>query len=217
VRDSDPTSRRCSDARDSDPTSRRCSDARDSDPRPSGLAEVVDVTLEPPDVNWPARDADERTMLEGYLDAYRSLAVRKVAGLTQEQLAIAHPPTTMTLGGILKHLAVVEDDWFHSDLAGNDFPEPWASVPADEIDDWEWTSAANDSPEELRAIFDAACARSRAACADVASLDAMSVKTDGQGRPWSLRWIYVHLIEEYARHVGHADLIRESIDGSTGD
>ena len=156
-------------------------------------------------------------MLEGYLDAYRALAIRKSAGLTQQQLAQSLAPSTMTLGGILKHLAVVEDDWFHSDLAGNDLPEPWASVDPDDIADWEWTSSSRDSPEELLDLFRTACGRSRAACAAVASLDDMSVKADRDGRPWSLRWIYVHMIEEYARHVGHMDLIRESIDGSTGD
>jgi hypothetical protein len=153
-------------------------------------------------------------MLEGYLDAYRALAVRKLAGLDREQLGISLPPSTMTLGGLLKHLAAVEDDWFHSDVAGNDFPEPWASVDSA---DWAWASAAEDTPEELLALYEAACARSRAACAAVPSLDVMSVKTDRNGKPWSLRWIYVHMIEEYARHVGHADLIRESIDGTTGD
>lgn len=181
------------------------------------IAYVVGVTIDAPEVHWPARDADERTMLEGYLDAYRALAVRKAAGLTQGQLARSLPPSSMTLGGILKHLAVVEDDWFHGDVAGNDFPEPWASVPEEDADGWEWTSASNDSPAQLLELFEAACARSRAACDAVPSLDTMSVRTDAQGTPWSLRWIYVHMIEEYARHVGHADLIRESIDGATGD
>ena len=175
------------------------------------------MVIEAPDLHWPARDADERTTLEGFLDAYRTLAVRKCAGLEQRELAIAIPPSTLTLGGILKHLAACEDDWFHSDLAGHDFPEPWASVPEELVENWEWTSSHLDSPEELLELFEAACARSRAACAAVDSLDAMSTKTDQHGRPWSLRWIYVHMIEEYARHVGHADLIRESIDGSTGD
>lgn len=175
------------------------------------------MTIAAPEVVWPERDVDERTMLEGYLDAYRSLALRKCAGLDQQELARPLAPTTMTLGGVLKHLAVVEDDWFHSDVAGHDLPEPWASVPEDQIAGWEWTSAEHDSPEQLRDLFHAACDRSRAACAAVGSLDQMSVKTDRHGRPWSLRWIYVHMIEEYARHVGHMDLLRESIDGATGD
>lgn len=156
-------------------------------------------------------------MLEGYLEAYRSLAVRKVAGLDSDQLNMRLAPSTMTLGGLLKHLAAVEDDWFHGDVAGNDFPEPWASVDPAEAEGWVWSSAANDSPEELLELFEAACTRSRTACAAVGSLDTMSVRTDANGDPWSLRWIYVHMIEEYARHVGHADLLREAIDGSTGD
>lgn len=175
------------------------------------------MMISAPELQWPARDADERAMLEGYLEAYRRLAVRKVAGLDAEQLATRLAPSTMTLGGLLKHLAAVEDDWFHGDVAGNEYPEPWASVDPAEAAGWEWTSAANDSPEELLQLFEAACVRSRAACAAVESLDTMSVRTDSKGEPWSLRWIYVHMIEEYARHVGHADLIRESIDGSTGD
>ncbi len=191
------------------PEGPKCRAARD--------AYLGGMTMTPPEVVWPARDADERSMLEGTLDAHRTLAIRKAAGLTQHQLSQSLAPSTMTLGGILKHLAVVEDDWFHSDLAGNDLPEPWASVDPDEVADWEWTSSSRDSPEELRALFGAACGRSRAACAAVASLDAMSVKADRHGAPWSLRWIYVHMIEEYARHVGHMDLIRESIDGSTGN
>ncbi len=153
-------------------------------------------------------------MLEGYLDAYRALAVRKAAGLDAGRLATRLPPSTSTLGGLLKHLAVVEDDWFHSDLAGNDLPEPWASVDPAEIADWEWTSAADDSPEELLALFEAACARSRAAAAAVGSLEEMSVKTDADGRPWSLRWIDVHMTEAVlgrsrqrpARDPGHQPL-----------
>ena len=133
------------------------------------------MAITAPDVHWPARDADERTMLEGFLDAYRGLALRKAAGLDQERLGTPLPPSTLTLGGILKHLAACEDDWFHSDLAGNDFPEPWASVPEELLADWEWTSSPDDSPEELLELFEAACARSRAACAGVDSLDTMSV------------------------------------------
>ena len=115
------------------------------------------MVIEAPDLHWPARDADERTTLEGFLDAYRTLAVRKCAGLEQRELAIAIPPSTLTLGGILKHLAACEDDWFHSDLAGHDFPEPWASVPEELVENWEWTSSHLDSPEELLELFEAAC------------------------------------------------------------
>ena len=175
------------------------------------------MVIEAGEVEWPARDADERTMLEGFLDAYRALAVRKAAGLDQAQLATPLSPSPMTLGGILRHLAAVEDDWFHSDLAGNDHPEPWASVDPADAEDWTWRTSAGDTPDELVELFEAASARSRTACAPVDSLAAMSIKTDVDGQPWSLRFIYVHMIEEYARHVGHADLIRESIDGATGE
>ena len=121
------------------------------------------------------------------------------------------------LGGLLKHMAIVEDGWFTECLLGDDLPEPWASVDWDADRDWEWHSAADDSPEELGTLFGAACERSRAAAARHDSLDARSVRPGSNGEPFSLRWIFVHMIEEYARHVGHADLLRESIDGQVGD
>jgi uncharacterized damage-inducible protein DinB len=172
--------------------------------------------IEPPELVLPPLEADERTMLLGFLDLYRATLVRKGAGLTQEQLARPLPPSTLTLGGLLKHMAVVEDDWFTSDMAGRDLPEPWASVDWDADRDWELTSARDDAPERLLALFESACARSRAVVASCDSLDQRSVKTDADGNHWSLRWILVHMIEEYARHCGHADLLREAIDGQRG-
>ncbi len=166
---------------------------------------------------WPEPDADERTTLTGYLDAYRTVVLRKVSGLTADQLSTPLRPSSMTLGGLLKHLAVVEDDWFAHDFAGRAMPEPWLSVDWDADRDWEWHSAAEDSPEELVALFEAACNRSRSVVAGADSLDGLSVGTRRDGRHWNLRWILVHMIEEYARHAGHADLLREAIDGATGD
>ena len=161
-------------------------------------------------------EADERTMLSSFLELYRVTLVRKAAGLTQEQLATPLPPSTLTLGGLLKHMAIVEDDWFTSDMAGRDLPEPWASVDWESDRDWELTSAKDDSPEELLALFEAACARSRAVIDSCDSLDQRSVKTNRDGNHWSLRWILIHMIEEYARHCGHADLLRENMDGQRG-
>jgi uncharacterized damage-inducible protein DinB len=175
------------------------------------------MTIEAPELRWPSTSAPEREMLEGYLDAYRVVLLRKAAGLSQEQLAVTLPPSPMTLGGLLKHMAIVEEGWFTQCLSGDDLPEPWASVDWDADRDWEWHSAADDTPEELGAVFDAACARSRSAAAGFDSLDALAARPGETGEPFSLRWIYVHMIEEYARHVGHADLIRESIDGQVGD
>jgi hypothetical protein len=100
--------------------------------------------------------------------------------------------------------------------------EPWASVDWDADRDWDWHSAADDSPEELRRLFDDSVAASDAIIAEALAdggLDRLSVtesRRPGEGA-FSLRWIVVHMIEEYARHNGHADLIRESIDGATGE
>ena len=156
-------------------------------------------------------------MLLGFLDLYRATLVRKAAGLTQEQLATPLPPSTLTLGGLVKHMAIVEDDWFTSDMAGGEFPEPWASVDWEADRDWELNSAKDNTPEELTALFEAACDRSRAIVEACVSLDQHSVKTGRNGKHFTLRFILVHMIEEYARHCGHADLIRESIDGQRGN
>ncbi|HUR48417.1 MAG TPA: DinB family protein [Acidimicrobiales bacterium] len=172
--------------------------------------------IQPPPLVPPALDANEREMLLGFLDFYRATLVRKAAGLRPEELARPLPPSTLTLGGLLKHMALVEDDWFTSDMAGRDLPEPWASVDWDSDRDWELNSAKNDIPEELLALFEAACARSRAVVQSCESLDQRSVKTSGKGNHFTLRWILVHMIEEYARHCGHADFLREAIDGQRG-
>lgn len=170
----------------------------------------------------PPLRADETTTLLAFLDYHRDTFRSKVDGLDHAQLCAALPPASMTLGGMLKHLAFVEDHWFNKVLMGGPDLEPWASVDWEADYDWEWHSAIDDSPEELRALFDASVATSDLILADVVprgGLDTESVavsRREGEGC-FSLRWILVHLIQEYARHNGHADLIRESIDGSTGD
>lgn len=165
------------------------------------------------------RAVDELTALTQFLDSHRAIFVDKVAGLNAEQLA-ARPisSSAMTLGGMIKHLAVVEDSWFQDDLLGNGLGEPWASAPWDDDVDWEWHSAADDTPEELRALYHEACARSRAAVESLSGdLDHLAVAVDERtGEPYSLRWILLHMIEETAQHNGHADLMREAIDGGTG-
>jgi uncharacterized damage-inducible protein DinB len=166
----------------------------------------------------PALAGDERTTLTGFLDYHRDTLRMKVDGLTAEQLRATLPPSDMTLGGMLKHLAFVEHWWTSCVFLGQEYAEPWASVDWRSDADWDWHSAAEDGPEELRALFDAAVAASDAVVA-AADLDQLSVRESRReaGERFSLRWILVHLIEEYARHNGHADLIRESIDGVTGE
>jgi hypothetical protein len=115
----------------------------------------------------------------------------------------------------VKHLALVEDSWIQHRFLGLPEIEPWRDAPFDNDPDWEWHSAANDQPHYLRELYIAACARSRAALESV-QLDDLAA-AQSPGRPWTLRWMLLHLIEETARHAGHADLIRESIDGTTGE
>ena len=158
--------------------------------------------------------ANEVETLRAFLDHYRATILRQCEGLTADQLAQRLLPSTMTLGGMLKHLAGVEDWWFGEVFRGLPRVEPFASANWDEDMDWDWESAVGDSPETLRSLLSEAITRSNAML-DTAGLDELSVMPSQRtGKPISLRWIVVHLIEEYARHAGHADLIRESIDGA---
>ena len=126
----------------------------------------------------------------------------------------------MTLGGILKHLAYVEDNWCSRSLHGQDRQPPWDTVDWNADEDWDWHSAVDDSPEQLREIWQNAVTRSNSLIAealDGGDLGQLARRSWPDGRAPSLRWILVHLIEEYARHNGHADLLRESVDGETGE
>ena len=164
----------------------------------------------------PELVGDERTLLTQFLDYERSVMMRKADGLTAEQLAQRLEPSETTLGGLIKHLALVEDNWFQHRLLGRDEPEPWASVDWDADPDWEFHSAKDDEPAELMRLYQVACERSRKAVADT-DLDTITLEPNRRGEHFSLRWVLIHMIEETARHAGHADLLRESIDGVTGD
>jgi len=163
----------------------------------------------------------EADTLLAFLDYHRDTLRMKVDGLSQEQLAQALAPSTMTLGGLMKHLALNEDHWFGVMLLGKDEAEIWQQVDWDADPNWEWRTANDDSPEVLRALFDScvegADRNIRQALAE-GGMDYLSIKEDRREKQkFSLRWIVVHMIEEYARHNGHADLIRESVDGTTGE
>ncbi|WP_127479974.1 DinB family protein [Nocardioides pantholopis] len=163
----------------------------------------------------PPLAADERTMLLAFLDLQRQTLRLKASGLTAEQLRTPHPPSTLTLAGLLKHLALVEDDWLGEVMRGGEPREPWASVDWGADRDWEFHTALEDEPEELFALFDRAVADADEVLAAHPDLDDLAAGTRHGRRP-SLRWILLHMIEEYARHNGHADLLREAIDGQTG-
>jgi uncharacterized damage-inducible protein DinB len=170
----------------------------------------------------PPLRGDEVSTLRHFLDFHRDTFRWKCSGLTQEQLSRALPPSDMTLGGMMKHLALVESSWLERVYAGGSCMPPFDTVDWQADPDWEWHTAADDSPQELRALFDEAVHRADAvidaALADT-GLEGVSQRPsrrEGKGS-FSLRWILVHLIEEYSRHNGHADLIRQSIDGQTGE
>lgn len=171
----------------------------------------------------PPHAGTEVDTLVTFLNYHRDTLRMKATGLDAAQLDQRLEPSTLTLGGLLKHLAYVEDWWFNQVYAGNDAPEPWASVDWRADGDWEWHSAAEDTPEQLWDLFEEAVATSdrvlHQALAHPSALDSLSRRSfrSNPDLAYNLRWILVHLIEEYSRHNGHADLIRESIDGVVGE
>jgi uncharacterized damage-inducible protein DinB len=169
----------------------------------------------------PPLHGDEATILRSFLTYHRDTLRWKCSGLTQEQLAQPLPPSDMTLGGMIKHLALVESNWFDSVFTGVDYMPPFDTVDWDADRDWEWHTARDDSPEELRALFDEAVRRADAVVDEALTRGDLEQESARKSRhvdsTFTLRWILVHMIEEYSRHNGHADLIRESIDGQTGE
>ncbi|MBX3093243.1 MAG: DinB family protein [Cryobacterium sp.] len=168
----------------------------------------------------PPLASDELGTLLGFLDYHRATLAWKTSGLDSASLNTRLSPSTMTLGGLLKHLAWVEDLWFSCRLHGNEPADAWASVDWDSDPDWEWNSASDNTPDELREFWSSAVDASRVhmelALAD-GGLDRLIAVPRRNGERASLRWVLVHMIEEYARHNGHADLLRENVDGSTGE
>ena len=165
--------------------------------------------------------SDERTSLLAWLDYHRDTLLLKAEGLDRAQLAQRLEPSELTIGGLLKHMALVESSWLSWRLLGKPMIAPFDDAPWDDDEDWEFHSAADDTPEELHRLFAASRAASDAIIAATLAdggLDTVSALTRrGTGAHYDLRWILTHLVEEYARHNGHADLIRESIDGVTGE
>ncbi|PFG65629.1 uncharacterized protein DUF664 [Propionibacteriaceae bacterium ES.041] len=173
--------------------------------------------------------ASERAMLEAFLDHQRTVVRRKAEGLTDEQLRTHLPghPSPLTVGGIIKHLGWVEIKWAQHVFLGRsyaDIAEPWASSRRANPN-WEW-GIGEDTGDQLLIWYDQAIQTARAAYATAGGPDTVSrgagsadpgEPADEDASPYQLRWILIHLIEEYARHAGHLDLIREHLDGRTGD
>jgi uncharacterized damage-inducible protein DinB len=193
-----------------------------SEVRPIESGVVDEVITDEHGRPMPPQESGEVATLLGFLTYQRATLEWKCRGLSDEQLRVALPPSSMTLGGLLKHMAGVEDYWFTEVVGGEPTPEPWASADTKADPDWDWSSAADDSGDDLRALWAERVERSRAIVeaqlgqGEAAALSEAHSAWDGQGRV-SLRWVLVHMIEEYSRHNGHADLVRESIDGQTGE
>jgi hypothetical protein len=168
----------------------------------------------------PPLAGDEINTLLGSLERQRASFAWKCGGLDAAGLRVTVGASSITLGGLLKHLARVEGVSFPRKLLGRDPGPPWDTVDWKADPDWDWRSAAEDSPDALMALWQGAVAHSRTLVAEALAdggLDHLGKLTTPSGESPSLRRILIDLIEEYARHVGHADLIRESVDGLTGE
>jgi uncharacterized damage-inducible protein DinB len=174
-------------------------------------ARVDRVRTEPPETGT------ELGLLTSYLDHQRETLLLKAEGLDREQLAQRLPTSSLTLGGLLNHLALVEDSWFRVRFAGLPEDELWAGIDWDADPDHEFRTAVEVEPEELRRRYRQACDRSREVVARADGPGQLSVEPRRTGARFELRWVLLHLIEETARHAGHADLLREAIDGTTGE
>ena len=161
----------------------------------------------------PPLNTDERTTLESWLDFHRTTLAMKCEGLDDEQAAAASvPPSGVTMTGLVQHMAEVERNWFRRVLAGEHAPPIYDPQADPDGPDGGFDLARDATLRDALATWRAEIARAREHCAARALADTGRFMEQAV----SLRWIYVHMIEEYARHNGHADLIRERIDGATG-
>lgn len=163
-------------------------------------------------------NGDERAMLNAFLDAQRDTLAWKCSGLTAEQLKeAAAPPSRLTLLGLLRHLTEVEYFWLEGILLGEGSHLGLYSGVMNPVEgDRAWTELDSHPVDEVLQSWKDACDASRRNAATLPDLDAAAAYP-WDGQPVTLRWITVHLIREYARHTGHADLLRERIDGATGE
>lgn len=153
----------------------------------------------------------ERHILEEHLDQNRATVARKAAGLTWEQATLRLGPSATSVAGVLKHLIDVERWWFRRNLgAEDDVPFSWS----DSEPDLEFAFTDDDTLDSLLAEYVRSCDESRAVAARYELSDQIRAPHAGEPRS-SLRWVYVHMIEEVARHNGHLDIYRELIDGQT--
>ncbi len=168
----------------------------------------------------PPLAGNEVETLRGFLDYQRATFEWKCAGLDDAALRTTIASSSMTLGGMMKHLALVEESWFGEKLFDRTIGAPWDAVNWDEDPDWEWRTASEESATDLVAQWHSSVALATRLLDEALAeggLDQLARRRWSDGRSPSLRWILCHMIEEYARHNGHADLLREAIDGQTGE
>lgn len=156
--------------------------------------------------------AGDRVSLEAWLEFYRETIPLKVAGLSKEQLCRqAVPPSTLTLVGLIRHLADVERYWFSNVVGGTAEEAHYKSADPDA----DFNAYSEETALADVRHFSEELPRARAHAAKVKDLDA-PLPGLRHGKEVNLRWVYTHMIEEYARHAGHLDLVRECVDGTTG-
>ncbi len=168
----------------------------------------------------PPLSGSEVEHVLGALERLRWTFRWKADGLDAEALATRLGPSSLTLGGLLKHLAVQEDYATTHKLTGAPMPAAWDDNGWDDDEDWEFSSAASDSPERLYTLYDGAVARARSAFASFlgdGGLDQQIHVAEVVGQPVSARRLVYDLVEEYGRHTGQADLLREAVDGRVGE
>jgi uncharacterized damage-inducible protein DinB len=167
----------------------------------------------------PAIPTEAESLLS-VLERNRRTFAWKTSGLDQAGLRATAAASSMTLGGLVKHVALVEADWLAVKLAGREYGSPWDAVDFDADPDWEWRTGSLDSPEEVHALWRAAVERSRELVAEVIDergLDGPASFTWPDGHSPTVRDMLLDMIEEYARHTGHADILREAVDGLVGE
>ncbi|MFB7724800.1 DUF664 domain-containing protein [Nocardia sp. NPDC056100] len=167
----------------------------------------------------PPLAGTEAEQLIGALERLRTTFRWKTDDLDSAGLAVRIGASALTLGGLLKHLARAEDEMFTAKLSGAPVSPPWDTVDWKTAPDWDFESAAADTPEQLYALWDRTIERSRATLAAALTAGGLdqSVHLNWDGDHLSLRRLLCDLIEEYGRHTGHADLIREAVDGRVGE
>jgi hypothetical protein len=173
------------------------------------------------DFPWePPLAGTEIEHLLGSLDRLRTTFRWKADDLDADGLRVRVGASALTIASLLKHLALVEDYHFTKKLDGGPVGGPWGELGHDGSDDWEFRTAADDKPEQLYALYDGAVDRARAKVAEALAdggLDRLVHASDGAGHHASLRRLVCDMLEEYGRHTGHADLLREAVDGRVGE